>query len=347
MQEKLTIYLSKLFMKNILVVGSGFSGAVIARELAERGFFVDVIDKRDHIAGNAYDFVNHLGIRIHKYGPHIFHTSNSKVVEWLSRFTEWLPYEHRVQAVLQDGRYVTLPPNAETAEIIGRENIVNVLFRPYTKKMWNVDLEEIDPNVINRVSIRDDLNLKYFPNDDFQAMPKDGYFVAFQRILDHPNINVFLNENFSPSCEGEYLHIFNSMPIDEYFDFELGKLPYRSIKFHHVDLPFPKLLNTSVVNFTHSGPFTRITEWKNFPNHGINDCYTSLTYEEPCDYLDNDEERFYPVKDLRGINRSLYEVYNGMVKSNMTFIGRCGLYAYLDMHQAISSSLSIAQKFIK
>jgi len=145
--------------------------------------------------------------------------------------------------------------------------------------------------------------------------------------------------------EGNYYHVFNSMPIDVYHDFKFGELPYRSLKFHHVNLPIPKILPTPTVNFTHSGAYTRMTEWKNYPNHGTNDQITSLTYEEPCDYIDNNMERYYPVKDISGKNREIYKKYKEILTSNTTFIGRCGMYVYIDMHQAIVSSLATVNKF--
>lgn len=331
----------------ILVVGAGFSGAVIARELAEAGHNVTVIDKRGHIAGNAFDFENDYGIRVHKYGPHLFHTNNETVFDYLSKFTTWIPYEHKVKAMLADGRYVTLPVNKETAEIVGKENIVDIFIRPYTKKMWGMSIEELDPEILQRVPVRDDLNDKYFPNDQFQFMPENGYTELIRKMLHHENISVLLGKPFSKKLEDEFDHIFNSMPIDEYYDFCYGELPYRSIKFHTVDLPAPKLLPTTTVNFTHNGPYTRVTEWKNIPGHGTNDQMTTLTYEEPCDYLDNNKERYYPVKDASGKNREIYKKYEGILNEKTTFIGRCGLYAYLDMHMAVSAAYSIAKHFLK
>lgn len=334
-------------MKNsILVVGAGFSGAVIARELAERGKKVTVIDKRDHLAGNAYDYSNEYGINVHKYGPHIFHTSNEKVVNWLSKFTQWIPYKHRVKALLHDGRLVTIPVNSETADIVGREKIIDIFYRPYTRKMWGVDIDQLDPDIVARVKPREDLNEYYFPDDTFQAMPKSGYNAIFENIFDHENIQIHLNREFSRQDEINYQHVFNSMPIDEYFDYCFGELPYRSIKFHTQTLPVPQILPVATVNFTHSEPFTRMTEWKNFPGHGENKAFTTITVEEPCDYRSNDFERYYPVKDLQGKNRVLYKKYQGIVPKNMTFIGRCGLYAYLDMHQAISSALAVAGDYL-
>lgn len=333
-------------MSKILVVGAGFSGAVIARELAEAGHTVTVIDKRWHIAGNCYDYVNGHGIRIHKYGPHIFHTNNKEVVKWLEKFGEWVIYEHKVKAILKDGRYVTLPVNKETKEIVGEENVIDTFIRPYTKKMWGMEIEDLDPSILQRVPIRDDMNELYFPNDLFQLMPKDGYTKVFENILNHENITVHLEVEYDKSKEKQYDFIFNSMPIDEYFDYVHGRLPYRSIKFHTVSIPSPSLLPVPCVNFTHSGPYTRMTEWKKFPEHGTNDQMTTITYEEPCDYTDNNFERYYPVKDVSGQNRDIYRLYRDMTPPNMEFIGRCGMYVYIDMHQAIASSLATAKRFL-
>lgn len=334
-------------MKSILIVGAGFSGAVIARELAKAGHRVTVIDQRNHIGGNAYDY-ECRGIRIHKYGPHLFHTNNKEVVDWLSQFTEWVDYKHKVKAQLADGTYVTLPVNKETKEIVGEENILDTFFRPYTLKMWGKTLDELDPSIINRIPTRDDDNELYFPNDEYQMMPKDGYTKLFENIFEHKYIKVLTNTKFSTSMEKKYDHIFNSMPIDEYFGYKHGELPYRSIKFHNVSLPMAKVLPTATVNFTHDSPYTRVTEWKNIANHGDVPTRTVLTYEEPCDYKDNNYERYYPVKDVDGVNRETYKKYKEMVDTDhMTFIGRCGMYVYVDMHQAISSALATAKRFLK
>jgi UDP-galactopyranose mutase len=329
----------------ILVVGAGFSGAIIARELADAALSVVIIDRRNHVAGNAYDYLNEFGIRVHKYGPHIFHTSKMEVVRWLSRFTDWIPYQHRVKGMLHDGALVTLPVNRRTAATVGQDNIVSTFIRPYSEKMWGLPLEELDPGILSRVPVRDDDNDLYFPNDSFQAMPSAGYTELVRKMLDHPFIDVRLNTEFSRGMDEGFSHIFCSMPIDEYFGYQFGDLPYRSIKFHHVDLPIPRIFSVPVINFTHDLPFTRITEWKNFPGNPIAG-YTSLTYEEPCSYLENNMERYYPVKDLRGQNRTLFQRYQSLVKPNMTFIGRCGLYAYLDMHQAVSVAMSIAKRYL-
>jgi UDP-galactopyranose mutase len=331
----------------ILVVGAGFSGAVVAHKLANAGHDIHVIDERNHIGGNAYDYVNNKGIRIHKYGPHLFHTNNEKVYNWVTQFDKWVPYKHKVKAQLDDGRYVTLPVNKETKDIVGKENIVSTFFAPYTYKMWGKTIEELDPSILKRVPVRDDDNEYYFPNDEYQILPENGYTTVFEEILDHKNIKVDLSVQFDRNMEKDFDHIFNAMPIDDYFNYAYGALPYRSIKFHHVNIPMTKVLPTGTVNFTHDGPYTRVTEWKNLPCHGINNQYTTLTYEEPCDYLVNNQERYYPVKDIDGNNRIKYEQYKKLIRSNMTFIGRCGMYVYVDMHQAINSALAISDKFME
>jgi len=327
----------------ILVVGAGFAGATVAHELTKDGHDVVVIDKRDHIGGNAYDYDDDHGIRIHKYGPHIFHTSNEKVYDWVTQFGEWVEYKHKVKAQLSDGQYVTLPVNQLTKQIVGEDNIIDTFYRPYTKKMWGKEIEELDPSIIKRMPIRDDDNEFYFPNAEYQIMPKHGYTKIFEEIF--WDIPVHLNCPFEKKMEDDFDHVFNSMPIDVYYDYKFGELPYRSLKFHNVSLPTVKALPTPVVNFTNYSPYTRITEWKNFPEHGINDEWTTLTYEEPCDYKDNDYQRYYPVKDIDGDNQRIYKTYKEIAKDDMTFIGRCGMYVYIDMHQAIMSSLATVKRF--
>lgn len=330
----------------ILIVGAGFAGATIARVLAEAGHTIEIIDRRDHIGGNAYDYVNEHGIRIHKYGPHIFHTSNQKVVDWLSRFTEWIEYKHRVLAKVGKNDFHVMPINRRTLEKYSKEEILDIFYRPYTKKMWGLPLEQVNPKILERVPIRDDENELYFPNDTFQAMPALGYAEMFNRMLNHENISIKLGVNFVKSMELNYDHVFNSMAIDEYFDYCFGSLPYRSIKFEHHTLPEAQIYNTAVTNFTLDHGPTRVTEWKHFQDIGISGV-TSLTYEFPCDYTENNFERYYPINDVLGLNRSTYEKYAAISLPHVTFIGRCGNYLYLDMHQVVSSSLSLAGEFLK
>ena len=333
-------------MKKVLIVGAGLSGSIVARELAEAGFSCLIIDKRNHIAGNIYDYMED-NIIIHKYGPHIWHTSNKKIHDYMGKFTNWVDYKHKVKALLSDGTYVTLPVNKETIEIIKEENIIDVLFRPYTRKMWNKEIEELNPSILKRVPQRDDLNELYFPDDKYQGMPDKGYTELIHNMLNHENITIKLKTSYEEyrNSEKDYIHIFNSMSIDEYFNFSEGTLPYRSIKFHNVKIPSPKILPVTCVNYTNDTPFTRMTEWKQFPNNYRVSDWNIITYEEPCDYADT-SERYYPIKDIEGLNNNLYKNYKKIIPKDMTFIGRCGLYKYLDMDDICSLSLNISEKFI-
>jgi len=371
-------------MTQILVVGAGFAGAVYARELAERGFSVDIIDKRSHVAGNCYDLVHECGVRLHRYGPHLFHTSNERVVTWLSRFTDWLPYEHHVVARLTDGRFVPLPVNLDTVNmvfgtnlqgaeevaaflaaravvrdpivsaedqlfsVIGQE-LTDLFFRPYTHKMWQMDLSEMDASVVRRLQIRTDREDRYFPNDSFQAMPAQGFTKLFERILDHDRIHVRLNTSFSHDSLWKYDACFNSMPIDEYYNFDLGELPYRSIRFHVEVVPDAAAAEHAVINYTDLSPFTRETWWHMIPGNRVHETgYALRTVEEPCDYRSNHMERYYPVKTSDGRYDELYRRYASRedATSMMHFIGRCGTYQYLDMHQVINQSLIGATRWL-
>lgn len=371
--------------RSILVVGAGFAGAVYARTLAENGHSVRVIDRRNHIAGNAYDEVTAEGVRLHRYGPHLFHTSNRKVVDWLSRFTVLDDYQHRVEVLLDDGRCVPLPINRTTinavfgvtlrdepsvraflaaqaeprAEIrnaadhlianIG-SRLTDLFFRPYTRKMWQMELEDLDAAVVRRIPIRYDDEDRYFPDDLYQAMPRDGYTAAFERIFDHPAISVELNTAFAHDMLDRHAHCFNSMPIDEFFGFEEGALPYRSIRFHHEAKPDDYARGaTPVVNFSDARPFTRETDWSRLPGHRVRETgRKTVTREEPCDYLDNDLERYYPVKTSDGRHELIYQRYKRRAEQlgGVNFIGRCGTYQYLDMHQVINQSLAGAAAWL-
>lgn len=400
----------------VLVVGAGFAGSVTARELAEAGHEVLVIDKRDHIGGNAYDYVNEHGIRVHRYGPHLWHTSNDEVHAWASRFAEWVPYLHRVEAQLADGKTVPLPINRETIEEVfgnrfdawadnnhgveydfdtgamvgykdgayaafletlvehhpevtnSRQHVENsvgkelcdLFFAPYTKKMWGLSLEELPASVAARIptNVGSGSHL-YFPKDKHQYLPAHGYTAMFANILSHPNIQVKLDSVYEGgkvwrngyALDADFDHVFTSQPIDTYFDCMHGELPWRSIKMHVMTVPMPIALPAPVVNFTHDGPITRVTEWKLLPAHGDHPHVTTLTFEEPCDYRDNDMERYYPVKTAMAVdpNRELYKKYREMADAlpDVTFIGRCGMYVYTDMAPCISTTLSIVRKFLE
>lgn len=331
--------------QRILIVGTGFSGSVIARELAENGYDVTIIDKRNHIGGNAYDYVNEHGILVHKYGAHIFHTHNEVVFKYLSKFTTWIEYKHRVKAMVNN-ELVCFPPTKSYVDEHGIDYVIDVFYKPYTEKMWGLNFNQVDESIINRVKIREDDNPYYFKDQPYQCLPKYGYAKLFANMLNHPNITVKLETNFTKDMEKDYIYVFNSMPIDEYYEYAHGELPYRSIKFRHETVNQEKVYDVSVVNFTHTEPETRVVEWKNFPNHGVSNV-TTLTYEIPCDYKDNQYERYYPVKDSLGQNKEKFRKYFDIPNKKVTFIGRCGRYAYIDMHQAVSFGLYTAHRFIE
>ncbi len=368
---------------NILVVGAGLSGATIAQQLAASGRHrVDVIDMRPHIAGNAYDpLCERSGARYHMYGPHIFHTNNKGIADYLSRFTDWLPYRHCVQAVLPSGQVAPMPMNRETLNIlygleleseadvralleklridiakpgnaeehlysIYGEELTELFFGRYTRKMWGLELSNMPISVVARIPVRYDDDPHYF-NDEFQMMPKEGYANLVGKMLGHQAISVQLSTPFNKSMREHYDFIFNSMPIDEYYDNAFGPLPYRSIRFEHrYDEPFEGSVPT--INFTDDGPYTRKTNWALYPGCGGKPG-GHVTYETPCSYEDNNMERYYPVKTVDGWPQARYRQYEELAKmeEKMIFIGRCGQYIYYDMHQAVANSLMIAKRFLE
>ena len=361
----------------ILVVGAGFSGAVYARELAEAGYQVRVIDQRAHIGGNAWDYVDAAGVRVHAYGPHLFHSKSRRVIDWITRFGRFVPFEHRVRAKLPDGRLAPLPINLETINLvfgtrferaeevrghlarvaeriavpanaaeylygqIGRE-LTDLFFRPYTRKMWAMDLEEMAAAVVKRIPLRFDLRDTYFADDETQILPEQGYEALFAAIFDHRLISVELNTAFERADLARVAFCFNAMPIDVCFGHALGELPYRSLRFHHRREQVAAMPTWSVTNFTDAGPMTRETRWDALPGHRVHSTgYQTVTREEPCDYRDNGMERYYPVKTADGRYGALYERYRALAEreQKMRFIGRCGTYQYLDMDQVINQSL--------
>ena len=380
--------------RNILVVGAGLAGAVHARTLAEAGFKVDVIDRRSHVAGNAYDEVGPDGVRVHRYGPHLFHTANERVLDWIRRFAVWVPYTHRVRALLPSGTLAPLPINLDTMNAVFGTSLANeeqarqhlervavpiarpqnaaeylaskigielrdLFFRPYTRKMWAMDLEELDASVVRRLPLRFDRRDTYFPDDDTQLMPRDGYTAFVESILDHDNITVELGTAFDHAMLGDVQHCFASLAIDEFYDFCEGALPYRSIRFHHRSESLPATTRVwrdahgptfSVVNFTDDGPFTRDTAWHRMPYHRVHDTgRATFTREEPCDYRDNGFERYYPIKSVDGGNAATYDRYKDLAAADgarLTFIGRCGTYRYLDMDQVINQSLIGSERWL-
>jgi len=367
-----------------LVVGAGFAGAAYARTLADRGLQVAVIEKREHLGGNAHDYVDSSGTRVHRYGPHLFHTNNEQVVGWVKQWGEWVAYDHRVRALLPSGKTAPLPINRRTLEAvfdvvlpdataaeqflarvaepteqvtnaadylhsrIGSQ-LTNLFFRPYTKKMWDLDLEDLDPSVVKRLPLRFDDEDRYFPGDQFQLMPRYGYTPIFERIFDHPNIKVHINQSFVPGMETAYDCAFLSMPIDEYYDYRFGALPYRSIRFDDRLKENQLNMTWAVTNYTDDGLWTRETCWHMIPFHGNGSTLGTHTREQPCDYTENDFERYYPVRTSDGRFQKVYDQYLQLASKSpmVVFIGRCGTYQYLDMHQVINQSLQGAEKWLQ
>jgi UDP-galactopyranose mutase len=337
---------------NILVVGAGFTGATIARKLADEGHNVHVYEKRDHIAGNAFDHSKN-GVMVHKYGPHLFHTNNELVVDFLSRFTTWLPYEHKVSALIEwkgllenRKQYVPFPPNMTTIADLGLKNeeqVVEIFYRPYTEKMWGMPLEQVNPNILKRVPMREDFETRYFPKDSFQAMPALGYTSLFANILAHPRIKIFLKREIPSFYNTEasgFDHCFWTGTIDSYHAYFYGNLPYRSIHFREIDLD--EDLPTATINFTDKGPYTRMTQWAKIPGPHLDPESRLATMEMPTSV----GEPFYPVPDVDGKNRELYAMYAALDAPKVTFCGRLGSYAYLNMDMAVSAALAVAKKYI-
>ena len=355
-------------MFDYLIVGAGFAGSVLAERLANgSGKRVLICDKRPHIAGNAYDCYDNDGILIHKYGPHIFHTNSREVFDYLGRFTEWRQYEHRVLAQV-DGMLVSIPINLDTINklyglnltsfevkeflenvrekrdvirtsedvvinAVGRE-LYEKFFRNYTRKQWGLDPSELDASVTARVPTRTTRDDRYF-TDVYQAMPKHGYTRMFEKMLDHPNIKVMLNCDYREIVkEISFKEMVYTGPIDEFFDYRYGKLPYRSLEFKHETHDVEKFQPVTVVNYPNEQAFTRITEFKQLT--GQEHKKTSIVYEFP----QAEGDPYYPVP--RKENNEIYAKYKLLseTRSDVHFVGRLATYRYYNMDQIVAQSLT-------
>ena len=353
-----------------LIVGAGFAGSVLAERLAAGlDKRVLLIDRRPHIGGNAYDHHNDDGLLIHRYGPHIFHTNAQAVVDYLSRFTRWRPYEHRVLARV-DEQLVPIPINRTTvnrlygldldeagvaaflkaraepvAEIRTSEDVVvgavgrelyEKFFRGYTRKQWGLDPSDLDKSVTSRVPTRTNDDDRYF-GDSFQAMPLHGYTRMFEAMLDHPNITIMLNADFRDVArEVQYRNLIFCGPVDEYFDHRFGKLPYRSLRFQHETVAQEWFQPVGVVNYPGEDvPYTRITEYKHLT--GQTHAKTSLTYEFPS----AEGDPYYPVPKAE--NAELYRKYQALADAtpNVHFVGRLATYRYYNMDQVVGQALAL------
>ena len=355
-----------------LIVGAGFAGSVLAERLAsQHGARVLLIDRRNHVGGNAYDEPNEAGILYHKYGPHIFHTNSEQVVDYLSQFTRWRPYEHRVRAMVRD-KLVPIPINRTTLNelfglglntdeeaadylasraepvdeirtsedvvinAVGRE-LYELFFRGYTRKQWGLDPSELDKQVTSRIPTRTNTDDRYF-SDTFQAMPAEGYTAMFKRMLDHPLIEKRVGLDFRDIKDQAHEiadHIIYTGPIDEYFDFRFGKLPYRSLKFDHQTLNEERHQPVAVVNYPSPDvPYTRISEYKHLT--GQQSPLTTITYEYPSAVGDP----YYPIP--RAENQELFKRYEALADEtdDVTFVGRLATYRYYNMDQIVGQALA-------
>jgi len=354
-------------MFDYLIVGAGFAGSVLAERLANQlGKRVLVVDKRPHIGGNMYDHYDDAGLLVHKYGPHIFHTNSRDVFEYLSRFTAWRPYEHRVLASV-DGQLVPIPINLDTVNrlyglsltsleladffatraeprgqprnsedvvvgAIGRD-LYEKFFRGYTRKQWGLDPSELDATVTARVPTRTNRDDRYF-TDTYQAMPRHGYTRLFERLLAHPNISVMLNTDFR-AINGliPYRELIYSGPIDAFFDYRYGQLPYRSLEFRFETLDQPMAQLVGTVNYPNEHIYTRTTEFKYLT--GQEHAKTSIVYEIPC----AEGDPYYPVP--RPENAALYRRYKALAEQTpgVHFVGRLATYQYYNMDQVVAQAL--------
>jgi UDP-galactopyranose mutase len=361
-------------MFDFLIVGAGFAGAVIAERLASQaGKRILIVDKRPHIGGNTFDFFNSDGILVHKYGPHIFHTNSRDIFDYLGLFTEWRPYEHRVLASV-DGMLVPIPINLDTINnlyglslssvqmkefleskamkkdriVTSEDAVLNKVgtelyekfFKLYTRKQWGLDPSDLDAAVAARIPTRNNRDNRYF-TDTYQAMPLHGYTKMFERMLSHPNISVLTNTDYKDIMNkipfGEMIY---TGPIDYFFDYCYGKLPYRSIEFKFETIDAEIFQPTGTVNYPNEHAYTRVTEFKYLT--GQKHPKTSVVYEYPM----AEGDPYYPVP--RPENAELFKKYQllTMAAKNVHFVGRLATYKYYNMDQVVAQSLTLYKKII-
>jgi len=362
-------------MYDYLIVGAGFAGSVLAERLASvANKKVLIIDKRNHIGGNAYDHYDEAGILVHKYGPHIFHTNSKEVFDYLSRFTAWRNYQHKVLASL-DGQLLPIPINLNTINAmyglnlssdevssffaskaekkeklltsedvvvnsVGRE-LYEKFFRNYTKKQWDLDPSELSASVTARIPTRTNRDNRYF-TDTYQSMPLHGYTRMFENMLGHKNIHMMLNTDYKEVMnEISYKKLIYTGPVDEYFDYRFGKLPYRSIDFKFETLDQENFQETGTINYPNDYAFTRITEFKYLS--GQKHHKTSVVYEFPK----ADGDPYYPIPKAE--NAELYNKYKDLTLQleNTYFVGRLATYKYYNMDQVVAQALSVFKKLTK
>lgn len=353
-----------------LIVGAGFAGSVMAERLAARGKKILLVEKRGHIGGNAYDEFDEHGILVHRYGPHIFHTNSMEVFNYLSMFTEWIRYEHKVLASV-NGELYPVPVNRVTLNkfyklalrsddevknfyekvrekrhpVLNSEDVIvnklgkdlfNTFFRYFTKKQWGLEPAELSPVVCGRIPVRTDSDCRYF-SDKYQFMPKHGYSRMFEKMLSHRNITIMLNTDYKSVLNKiNFKRMIYTGPIDYYFDYKFGRLSYRSVRFEFENHKVKEYQQAAQVNYTGNDvPYTRVTEYKKIT--GQDALCTTISREFP----ESGGEPFYPVPS-HSTNR-LYNKYRELAGSlnNVIFCGRLAEYRYFNMDQVIANTLNI------
>jgi len=354
-----------------LVVGAGFAGAVVAERLARAANKrVLVVDRREHIGGNAYDYYDEHGVLVHKYGPHIFHTNSDTVFHYLSQFTGWHPYEHRVLSLV-DGRLVPVPINLDTinaiyglnldeteaekflrsvaepvAEIRTSEDVIvsrvgrllfEKMFEGYTRKQWGMEPRELDATVAGRIPYRTNREDRYF-TDRYQAMPLHGYTRMFESMLDHPNIDIALGVSYEEAKKVPHRDLIYCGPIDEFFGHKLGRLPYRSLRFEFESLPGGLRQPVGTINYPNDFAYTRTTEFRHLTGQDAG--HTTICTEYP----QAEGDPYYPVP--RPDNAALYQQYARLAESlpNVHFVGRLGTYRYYNMDQVVAQALTLFER---
>ncbi|MDB5200603.1 MAG: glf [Ferruginibacter sp.] len=358
-------------MYDYMIVGAGFAGSVLAERLAKYGKKILIVDQRNHIAGNAFDYYNEDGLLVHKYGPHIFHTNSREVFDYLGNFTEWRPYEHRVLASV-DGQLLPIPINLTTINqmyglslnadevekylqskavavvpvrtsedvVISRvgKELYEKFFKGYTKKQWDLDPSELDASVTARVPIRTNKDDRYF-TDTYQAMPLHGYTKMFEKMLAHPNISVMLNTDYKTVKDFiPYDRMIYTGPVDSFFDYCYGRLPYRSLDFKFETRDTGQYQAAGTVNYPNEHAYTRCTEFKHLT--GQQHHKTSLVYEYP----QAEGDPYYPIPT--STNGALYRQYQQLADAEpgTFFTGRLATYKYYNMDQVVAQSLALFKK---
>jgi len=364
--------------RSFAIAGAGFSGAVVARQLAEAGHRVAVFDTRDHVAGNCHTGRHESGVMVHTYGPHIFHTKHEHVWAYINQFATMRPYNHRVKAV-SGGSVYSLPVNLLTInqffgttftpaeaeqfiagksdksiktpvtfedqalKFVGRE-LYEAFFAGYTKKQWGVDPNELPASILARLPLRFTYEDSYF-NHPYQAIPEGGYTPIVEAILDHPEISVTLNTSLTKSKCDDFDHVFWTGPIDAYFDFEHGRLGYRTLDFEP-QVSEGDFQGCPVMNYCdESVPYTRITEHKHFAPWESHD--QTVTYREFSRLCEPDDIPYYPIRLVKEKEQLLNYVQLARQARGVTFLGRLGTYRYLDMDVTIHEALHAADFTLK